>query len=276
MKLTKILISLLLAGCMIFAVAACTAEKEPEEPETTTTTAAADDSKPSTGDDTTAPDDDTPSDGDDTPSDDDDTPSDDDDTPDGLPEISDSGTWDVDGSTYTLSATRGRDHTSFNNIPLGVTDQPFTVSADIVVNGNPTDSFANDAGFLVAVEDLNEDGMIREGQDYYYLIEIDGSGNVLIDRNTKGWNNANNGFGRVSTGAKAGDTVTLTVSYNPENSTFTVTAGEMTKTWTDPEPFTSGTLVTLASKQGAGNVYENVSFRVLDPATDEIPGADLS
>jgi|GEM_PF-663532 len=175
--------------------------------------------------------------------------------------LTDAGIWSVAGSTYTLVENRGRNHTSFNNVILGKTDGAFTVSADIVV-GSSGDTFAADAGFLIAVEDVNEDGMFQENGDYYYLVEIQTGGNVAIERNDGTWRGWSS-FGENPTGVATGETITLTVTYDG-NGGFTVKAGSFEGEWTDPDPLTGGTFVTLATKQTAGNVYENVSFTLVE------------
>ena len=166
----------------------------------------------------------------------------------------DGGTWEVKNGTYTLTETRARNHEGFNTYVLGKSGKKVTLKYDFVVGNG--DTFASDAGFLFAVEDLDGDGAVKEGKDNYYLVDLQGNGKVGIEKNVHTWGD----WAIISekTAGNAGETVSLEVTYDPSTHTITVKAnGEEILTWQDKDNYKgdplTGTAYALASKQIAGS-----------------------
>ncbi|MGM9681200.1 MAG: SGNH/GDSL hydrolase family protein [Eubacteriales bacterium] len=169
------------------------------------------------------------------------------------------GDWTVDGSNYTC--TSRVDWPNFGSYLLGEqnTASAITLTADIPVGSAANEATGNggDSGFLFAVSDLNGNGIIEEGSDQYYLVELTAYSNgisVGIERNDKSWS----GFAAQTPKMlySVGDIVNLSVTYF--DGSFTVTVdGTEALTWTDANPLT-GTAYGLCSKI-TGEVFRNVS-----------------
>lgn len=169
------------------------------------------------------------------------------------------GDWTVEASNYTC--TSRVDWPNFGSYLLGEQDAStaITLTADIPVGSAANEATGNggDSGFLFAVSDLNGNGIIEEGSDRYYLVEIaaySAGVSVGIERNDKAWS----GFAAQTPKMlySVGDIVNLSVTYFDGSFTVTVDGTEVL-TWTDANPLT-GSSYGLCSKI-TGEVFRNVS-----------------
>lgn len=168
------------------------------------------------------------------------------------------GDWTVDGDTYTLNITEGPNYGNekFAAYVLGNTDQKVTLTADITASER--NGWGGDSGFLFAVADANGDGQVKEGGDYYYLVEISCTEDhfIGIEKNIGGWGDWCARYNIE--GMEAGKTYTFSATFDPADGTITVSLnGEVVMEYADPAPL-KGTGYALASKT-YGAVLANVS-----------------
>ena len=166
----------------------------------------------------------------------------------------DNANWTVDGDKYTLNITEnGYGNAKFATYALGNSDKKVTLTADFTVaplaKWGPDNG--GDSGFLFAISDMNGDGNITEGGDYYYLVDIGANGDFVgIERNAGGWGDwiarTNNNTGNLK--LETGKTYSFSATFDPEAGTITASIdGVVVLEYTDAHPF-SGTGYALASK----------------------------
>lgn len=150
------------------------------------------------------------------------------------------GEWTKDGNNYTSPNTDVGN--SFVVQQLGESDKA-TITATVEIG--------KEHGFMLAMKDLNGDGVIDEAGDEYYLIDVQTSGVIGIERNNGGW------AGWAATSEAISGTHTLTVTY--DNGAISVAEGEnVLVSFNDTDPLT-GTAYGLCAKK-CDATFTNVSF----------------
>ena len=151
------------------------------------------------------------------------------------------GNWEVDGTTY-ICRERIK-WPDFGFYALGNTAEKLKLYMELTVADKKSepDGLGGDSGFLVGVTDVNGNGIIEEGVDYYYLIDVSSStdsGFIGIEKNKAGWGD----WAAIdhSPCFAEGEVVGLTLIYDPENAHFEVYVTEIDEDgnrMTDLEPF---------------------------------------
>ncbi|MGM9637622.1 MAG: NPXTG-anchored protein [Eubacteriales bacterium] len=151
------------------------------------------------------------------------------------------GEWTKDGNNYTSPNTDVGN--SFVVQQLGESDK-VTLTATVEIG--------KEQGFMFAMKDENDDGLIDEAGDQYYLIDVQASGVIGIERNDCNW-----AGGWAATSPAISGTVTLTVTY--DNGAISVSDGDnVLVSYNDPDPFT-GTAYGLCAKRCEAT-FTNVTF----------------
>ena len=181
------------------------------------------------------------------------------------------GTWTVDGNKY-ISEDRVA-WPSFDVYGLGVDGgKKFKISAKITVGSKadePTGQ-GGDLGFMVGVGDINENGLIDENGDIYYLIDITDTGGIGIERNNKTWGGWDQ---NISLGYQPGEVIEFVVIYDPATATIEAYAdGDLVIEYVDDNPL-HGDGIALASKV-TGGVYEDVKIEFDNIVPPEPQGDD--
>ena len=147
------------------------------------------------------------------------------------------GNWVKNGNDYTCQDRI--DWPDFGVYMLGNTAQKIRLYMDLTVSSKTEepDSRGGDSGFLVGVTDVNNNGIIEENEDYYYLIDVSSSNDgafIGIEKNEKQWSNWEVIYNY--TGFSEGDVIGLYLIYDPLESSFAV---YVTETDEDGNRFTS-------------------------------------
>ena len=133
------------------------------------------------------------------------------------------GEWEVDGNNYVCH--KRMDWPDFGFYSLGNTDQRIKMYAELTVASktDEPDGKGGDSGFMICVSDVNQNGLIEENEDNYYLIALSSSEDgcfLGVERNEGGWGGWGEEYGY--TGFEVGDVVGLTVIYDPAEAYFEV------------------------------------------------------
>ena len=189
------------------------------------------------------------------------------------------GGWEVDGTTYTC---RERiKWPDFGFYCLGNTAEKLKLYMELTVSDKKSepDGLGGDSGFLVGVTDVNGNGIIEEGVDHYYLVDVSSStdgGFIGIEKNKAKWGDWE--AKDHSACFAEGDVVGLTLIYDPENAHFEVYVTEIDddgNRMTELEPFLEWTDVS-SPLDGAGygicskitnSTFENVTVSHGENAT---------
>ena len=201
------------------------------------------------------------------------------DTPDGSTDtIGDfGGGWTYENSVFTC--TDRMDWPDFGYYQLGITAEKIKLYAEITVADKKLepDGLGGDSGFMVGVTDKNGNGMIEEGKDEYYLIDVscgNDGGFIAIEKNVGKWGD----WAAIdhSYGFTAGDKAGLCLIYDPANAHFEVYITEIVDgrrmtdlepviDWTDTKNPLTGIGFGICSKITNGT-FENVSYAFGDDA----------
>ena len=202
------------------------------------------------------------------------------DTLDGSPDtIGDfGGGWTYEDSVFTCTERIG--WPDFGYYQLGVTAEKIKLYAEITVADKKLepDGLGGDSGFMVGVTDKNGNGVIEEGKDEYYLIDVscgNDGGFIAIEKNVAKWGD----WAAIdhSYGFTAGDKVGLCLIYDPQTAHFEVYITEIVDgvrmtdldpviDWTDTKNPLTGIGFGLCSKITNGT-FENVSYAFGGDAT---------
>lgn len=188
------------------------------------------------------------------------------------------GGWTYEDSVFTC--TERIDWPDFGYYQLGVTAEKIKLYAEITVADKKLepDELGGDSGFMVGVTDKNGNGIIEEGKDEYYLIDVscgNDGGFIAIEKNVAKWGD----WAAIdhSYGFTAGDKVGLCLIYDPETAHFEVYITEIVDgkrmtdldpviDWTDTKNPLTGIGFGLCSKITNGT-FENVLYAFGDEAT---------
>ena len=202
------------------------------------------------------------------------------DTLDGSPDtIGDfGGGWTYENSVYTCTERIG--WPDFGYYQLGITAEKIKLYAEITVADKKLEpeELGGDSGFMVGVTDKNGNGIIEEGKDEYYLIDVscgNDGGFIAIEKNVAKWGD----WAAIdhSYGFTAGDKVGLCLIYDPETAHFEVYITEIEDgvrmtdlepviDWTDTKNPLTGAGYGLCSKITNGT-FENVTVASGENAT---------
>ncbi|MBQ8288608.1 MAG: hypothetical protein IJX76_07550 [Clostridia bacterium] len=181
--------------------------------------------------------------------------------------------WTVEDNKYTLNITEnGYGNARFASYALGNSDKKVTITGKFTFGEQIKWGVDNggDNGFLFAIADMNNDGKITEGGDYYYLVDVKAdAGNIGIEKNPGRWGDwiAES----PALGLEVGKEYEVSASYDPATGTIVVTVdGTEVLNWTDPNPL-SGTGYAIASKT-YGFVMSDVA--VVDEAVPPVETED--
>ncbi len=151
------------------------------------------------------------------------------------------GDWQVNGTTYVCKERIK--WPDFGFYSLGNTSEKLRLYMELTVSDKKSepDELGGDSGFLVGVTDVNGNGVIEEGSDEYYLIDVASStdgGFIGIEKNVGKWGD----WAAIdrSTGFRAGDKVGLWLIYDPENAHFEIYISDIAEdgsVMTEIEPF---------------------------------------
>ena len=188
------------------------------------------------------------------------------------------GGWTGDLSKFTC--TERIAWPDFGYYQLGATAEKIKIYAEVTVADKKLEpeGLGGDSGFMVGVTDKNGNGIIEEGEDEYYLVDVscgNDGGFIAIEKNVAKWGD----WAAIdhSYGFTAGDKVGLCLIYDPATAHFEIYITEIEDgkrmtdldpviDWTDTKNPLTGIGFGMCSKITNGT-FENVSYAFGDEAT---------
>ncbi len=219
----KKIVSLLILVCLILTFAACSNDDADNSTQTTTTTTKA--VRPTS------------------PNKDNDVDKDDDDEKkDAVISVGPNyGEWTVEEKNYTCSSRPDPQENFALYVLSESADKEVTLTADITV------PITGQAGFMFGITDCNNDGVINENADQYYLVCLRGTRNISVTRCDMRWVNWIQSSDVI---AEVGQTLNVSATYTKDADGVKIVVsadGVELFTYTDSNPLT-GTAYGLATK----------------------------